>query len=97
MPDESLRNRAEAELRELGGSGAADDATCFNTNATSTAGIAACGELIASGKGTMSDRAKAYHWRGRHLRNDREYDRAIADFDEAIRLNPQDAVLIELL
>ncbi len=34
MPDESLRNRAEAELRELGGSGAADDATCFTEQFT---------------------------------------------------------------
>ncbi|WP_049779242.1 tetratricopeptide repeat protein [Rhodomicrobium vannielii] len=37
------------------------------------------------------DRALAYHWRGYNYKNKGDYDRAIVDLNEAIRLDPKDA------
>jgi tetratricopeptide (TPR) repeat protein len=65
-----------------------DRATCEGMwEKAPDAAIAACGRLIASGK----DRNLASTYRGRGLayRMKDEYDRALADLSEAIRLNPQ--------
>jgi tetratricopeptide (TPR) repeat protein len=64
----------------------AQETACRNPNVIPNAGIAACSELIASGV----DEASAFAWRGYHLSHIGEYDRAIVDFSEAIRLAPQD-------
>jgi tetratricopeptide (TPR) repeat protein len=50
--------------------------------------IAACGTIIASGKETTRNQAGAYYNRGNAYRDQRQYDRAIADFDQSIALNP---------
>jgi tetratricopeptide (TPR) repeat protein len=71
-------------------SGIADDADrCVN--ATDREGIAACDRVIASGETGAHGRAVAYSYRGRARLNIGEYDRAIADFDVSIRLDPASA------
>jgi tetratricopeptide (TPR) repeat protein len=71
-------------------SGIADDADrCVN--ATGREGIAACDRVIASGDIGARGRAVAYSYRGRAWLKIREYDRAIADFDASIRLDPASA------
>jgi tetratricopeptide (TPR) repeat protein len=71
-------------------SGIADDADrCVD--ATGREGIAACDRVIASGKIGGSRLAFAYYNRGLGRLETGEYDRAIADFDAAIRLDPASA------
>jgi tetratricopeptide (TPR) repeat protein len=68
----------------------ADDADrCVN--ATGRDGIAACDRVIASGKFGGSRLAFAYYNRGLAKLEMGDYDRAIADFDAAIRLDPASA------
>ena len=50
--------------------------------------IGGCTAVIQSGRETAADRAIAYNIRGVAYRDKGEMDRAIADFSEAIRLNP---------
>jgi tetratricopeptide (TPR) repeat protein len=71
-------------------SGIADDAdNCVN--ASGREGIAACDRVIASGETGARGRAVAYSYRGRAWLKIGEYDRAIADFDASIRLDPANA------
>jgi tetratricopeptide (TPR) repeat protein len=53
--------------------------------------IAACTRLLESGKLTTKDRPKVYQARGIAWRIKGERDRAIADFNEALRLDPNDS------
>jgi tetratricopeptide (TPR) repeat protein len=53
--------------------------------------ISSCTAIIQSGKETRKKLAVTYHNRGIAYGNKGQYDRAIADFDQAIRLNPNDA------
>ncbi|MGB9027419.1 MAG: tetratricopeptide repeat protein, partial [Rhodomicrobium sp.] len=67
----------------------ADRETCDKAS-DPDAGIKACTNIIDSyDKGY--NRAIAYNIRGNDYWRKGEYDRAIADFDQAIRLDPQDA------
>jgi lipoprotein NlpI len=50
--------------------------------------IAACTRAIASGQLSEKNLATTYYNRGCEYRNKEEYDAAIADFNEAIRLDP---------
>jgi lipoprotein NlpI len=50
--------------------------------------IAGCTAVIRSDRETAADRARAYHLRGVAYRDKGDLDRAIADFSEAIGLNP---------
>ena len=50
--------------------------------------IGGCTALIQSSRETAADRAVAYNIRGVAYRDKGDMDRAIADFSEAIRLNP---------
>lgn len=50
--------------------------------------IEACTRLISSGQLSRPDQANAYHSRGAAWASRRDYGRAIADYDEALRLNP---------
>lgn len=54
-------------------------------------GIAGCTRILKSGKVTSQGRAYAHNNRGNHLNNKQEYDRAIADYNEAIRLLPKNS------
>jgi tetratricopeptide (TPR) repeat protein len=91
-----MRWRALFALTLVGGwglstlSGIADDADrCVN--AAGREGIAACDRVIASGKIGGSGLAFAYYNRGIARLEMGEYDRAIADFDASIRLDPTSA------
>ena len=50
--------------------------------------IAACTRLIDSGQLSSQDRAGAFHNRGIAWADTRDYGRAIADYNEALRINP---------
>ena len=53
--------------------------------------IKSCSALIESGTETTENQAVAYYNRGLAYENKNDYTRAIADFSEAIRLDPNDA------
>jgi tetratricopeptide (TPR) repeat protein len=53
--------------------------------------ISGCTAVIRSGRLTQGELALAFHARGNAYGRKREYDRAIRDYDQAIRLNPNDA------
>ncbi len=54
--------------------------------------IAACTRQILSGKWKGANLAISYSNRGRHFHNKADLDRAIADYNEAIRISPKYAV-----
>jgi len=56
--------------------------------------IAACSRLIESKPVTGRNLALAYGARGTHFQQRGEHDRAIADFNEALRLEPDHAQAI---
>jgi tetratricopeptide (TPR) repeat protein len=58
---------------------------------TPEVGVAACTRLIRSGRFTGHKLSVAYHNRGFFLRLMGDLDRAIADYDQAIRLHASDA------
>lgn len=68
--------------------GAADDKTTCLSAGDSSAAILACDKVIASGQLKDNELTSAYSWRGFHLNNKGEYDRALADISEAIRRAP---------
>lgn len=53
--------------------------------------IKSCTELIQSGKELKENLAIAFYNRGLAYENKEDYERAIADYSEAIRLDPNDA------
>jgi lipoprotein NlpI len=53
--------------------------------------IAACSRTIVSGEFRGAELAPFYVARGLHYKDNRDLDRAIADLDQAIRLDPKDA------
>jgi tetratricopeptide (TPR) repeat protein len=53
--------------------------------------IANCTTSIQSGQLSTADLATAYYNRGNAYDDKGDHDRAIADYDQSIRLNPQDA------
>src|SRR5690348_16902546 len=64
---------------------------CVGKNATPDLQIKGCTAVIHSGKVSGSHLAAAYHDRGiAHARRG-DFELAIADFNEAIQLNPQSA------
>jgi tetratricopeptide (TPR) repeat protein len=73
------------------GSATSDDPTvCLNGSAD--AAIAACTRLIATGTKSATELALAYSYRGLHLIEKREYDRALADYNTATKLNPNNSL-----
>jgi lipoprotein NlpI len=72
------------------GAPADDRRTC--TDVSGEAAIAACSRMIASGRYRGSELAKAYYYRGVEYRDKGDLDRAIADLNQAIRLDPKFAL-----
>jgi len=54
-------------------------------------GIDGCTAVIQSGHETPTDLARAFDWRGYALVKKGQYDRAIDDFDQAIKIDPNNA------
>lgn len=54
--------------------------------------ISACTAIISSGQETQENLARAFNQRGVAYFRMRQYRRAIEDYDEAIRLNPDFAI-----
>src|SRR5262249_12709649 len=67
-----------------------DGATCASSDTTPA--IAACTRLLTQSNLSAQDRATAYRYRGLAYRRTGDNDRAIRDYDEAIRLDPKNAV-----
>ena len=82
-------------LAVLLGSAAASSAAELEACSTAEGdpAIAACTDAIVSGQLPTLDLAAAYGFRGRASAKKGDHERAIADYGEAIRLNPNDAVV----
>ena len=53
-------------------------------------GFAACSRIIDDANGSVAERVRAFKNRGRGSFNSKDYDRAIADYSEAIKLSAKD-------
>ena len=53
-------------------------------------GFAACSRIIDDANVSVAERVKAFKNRGRGAFNSKDYDRAIADYSEAIKLSAKD-------
>src|SRR5262245_9696289 len=72
---------------------AADDrSVCFNANIAPDTAIEACGRMISSRRVGGRDLGIIYTNRARAYNRKGDYDRAIADWTEAIRLDPKYAI-----
>lgn len=69
-----------------------DAAQCAKGGQPTDARIAACTRAITSGELSSENLGITYNNRGNGWVNNGEYDKAIADYDEAIRLNAQRAL-----
>lgn len=74
-------------LITVSSAGADDSETC--TNSSGDDAIAACTRAIESARDATQDVASLYMNRGHQYAYKRQYDRAIQDFDQAIRLDSQ--------
>lgn len=79
---------------EPGRAAPANDANlCNGSSGTADARIAACTRVIRAGKVKGNDLADIYVNRGyEYLENKKDPDRALSDFDSAIRINPKNAL-----
>src|SRR5262245_6053031 len=64
---------------------------CHADGATAEQVIQACSPLIFAVQTPPVDRAAAFHRRGLAYARRGEHERAIADFDQALRINPREA------
>jgi tetratricopeptide (TPR) repeat protein len=72
----------------------ADDLSiCLDAKTAPEAAINACDRLISSRRTGGKNRARAYDYRGTAYYRKGDYDRAIRDYNEAIRLDPKNAAL----
>jgi tetratricopeptide (TPR) repeat protein len=74
-----------------GCSGVSDDWENTCKNGISKDVVGACTSLIESRKLDGEDLAEAYVNRGNAYRNMRQFAQAIQDYDQALKLNPEDA------
>ncbi len=88
--------RVEPKMAALPPSAPAVTATgpvvCQDVSGAYRAAVEACTSLIASGKASGDELLAAYIWRGSHLSFLGDHDKAIDDFDRAIRLDPRQAL-----
>jgi tetratricopeptide (TPR) repeat protein len=59
--------------------------------------IAACARMIGNDAETVANRAVAYKNRGNAYYNKKDYDGAIADYNQAIKLDPNQALTYHVL
>ena len=64
---------------------------CVNQNVSADLAISGCTAVIRSGKESPKNLARAFHNRANAYSDKGDKDRAIADYNEAIRLDPKDA------
>ena len=69
----------------------ADRGECADSADKADVGGAACSRIIDDASEQVAGRVKAFRNRGRGSFNRKDYDRAIADYGEAIKLSPKDA------
>jgi len=69
----------------------ADRGECAASADKPDVGGAACSRIIDDASEQVAERVKAFTNRGRGSFNGKDYDRAIADYGEAIKLSPKDA------
>src|SRR6266851_3431288 len=69
----------------------ADRGECAASADKPDVGGAACSRIIDDASEQVAERVKAFKNRGRGSFNGKDYDRAIADYGEAIKLSPKDA------
>jgi tetratricopeptide (TPR) repeat protein len=72
-------------------SSADDQRACLNRNVIADTAIESRGRIISSNELNGYDLAKIYASRGDAWRMKNDYQKAIADYTEAIRLEPKDA------
>jgi len=65
-----------------------DIACAGSAGATIDQRIAACSKIIASGRGTAHERAVAYNYRGGAFYYAGKVERAVEDYEQAIKLDP---------
>ena len=61
---------------------------CYGNDSTDDQTIAGCTRVIQSGREDQRDLASAYFNRGLVYGHKSDFDRAIRDFDQAIKINP---------
>src|SRR5258708_12233462 len=69
----------------------ADRGACAASADKADVGGGACSRIIDDASEQVAERVKAFTNRGRGSFNRKDYDRAIADYGEAIKLSPKDA------
>jgi tetratricopeptide (TPR) repeat protein len=69
----------------------ADRGECAASADKPDVGFETCSRIIDDASVSVAQRVKAFKSRGRGSFNSKNYDRAIADYGEAIRLSPKDA------
>ncbi len=72
-------------------SAATDDPTTC-AGGTPEIAIAACTRIISAGTSSTSELVLVYSFRGLHFEQKGQFDKALADFDRAIQLDPKSAV-----
>jgi len=61
---------------------------CYKTTAADEQTISSCTAVIQGGKESPQDLGTAYYNRGIGYQNKKDYDRALSDYDQALRLRP---------
>src|SRR5262249_51849600 len=96
-PSEPAGSEAIGRVTKVLGQPAApqsqDRSWCFGYDQADDRTIAGCTHIIESGSATQTDLKAAYVNRGVSYKNKGDFDRAIADYNQAIALDPRDSVV----
>src|SRR5262245_33639899 len=82
---------ALAGLRVIPAAAQDHAAVCKDESASADAAIAACSKIISVSKAKTNDLASIYYNRAIAFRQKNEIDSALADYNEAIKINPKHA------